>query len=122
MDNLALALASSGNKLRSLKADVSEWHSSFRASRREEVVIARLRVGHTYLTHNYLLCGQVRPDCPMCAEPLTVQHVLLDCPGYRVARISCGLPASLAEVLGNDFQALQRVLRFLKVIRLFKNI
>src|SRR5207253_2990668 len=89
------------SKLRSVKADVSECHSSFRASRREEVVIARLRVGHTYLTHSYLLCGQVRPDCPMCGE-----HILLDCPSHRVPRISCGLPDSLAEVLTNDFQAL----------------
>ena len=86
------------------------------------MVTARLRVGHTYLTHNYLLRGQIPPVCTMCGEPWTIQHVLLDCPGYRVARISCGLSASLAEVRQNDFLVLQRVLLFFKGIKLFKSI
>ena len=44
-----------GNKLRAIKNTISTWHSVSRRNRREEVVLARLRIGHTHLTHPYLL-------------------------------------------------------------------
>ena len=53
----------SGNKLRVIKPTLSLWRSSLRRSRREEVVLCRLRTGHTYATHGYNLCGDDRPRC-----------------------------------------------------------
>ena len=46
--------------------------------RREEVILARCRIGHTRLTHAYLLQREEQPECVFCIEPLTVKH-LLDC-------------------------------------------
>ena len=37
-----------------------------------------LRIGHTYITHGYLLRDEVAPKCIPCNEPLTAKHVLLD--------------------------------------------
>jgi ribonuclease HI len=42
------------NKLREIKADITAWQTSVRNVRREEVVLARLRIGHCVLTHSYL--------------------------------------------------------------------
>ena len=97
---------SQGNKLFALKNRVSRWRSSARRCRREEVTLCRLRIGHTYGTHGYLLCGADRPSCPRCRAPLTVKHVLLQCPLLERERINCfGLPSSqltLSSVLGDS--------------------
>ena len=51
------------NKLMELKPTLEPWQASSRKSRREEVILCRLRVGHTYGTHGYLLRGEERSMC-----------------------------------------------------------
>ena len=67
------------NKLHSIKPIISDWSPCYRENRRDEVVLARLRMGHTYVTHSCLLKGEDRPWCMACDEPFTVKHFLLDC-------------------------------------------
>ena len=43
-----------GNKLHDIKPTIGEYQSVVRIIRREEVVLARLRLGHTRVTHSYL--------------------------------------------------------------------
>ena len=42
-----------GNKLLDIKPTIGEYQSVVRNIRREEVVLARLRLGHTRVTHSY---------------------------------------------------------------------
>ena len=49
------------NKLHSVKPVLGEWLPSFRTVRREEVVLARCRIGHTRYTHSFLLQGEQPP-------------------------------------------------------------
>ena len=42
-------------------------------------LLARCRIGHTRLTHAYLLQREEQPECVFCIEPLTVKHLFLDC-------------------------------------------
>ena len=44
-------------KLRSIHPDVLPWGLPCRLDRRSSVVITRLRIGHTYLTHRYLMAS-----------------------------------------------------------------
>ena len=74
------------NKLRLTKPSVEPWESSNCASRQEELILCRLRIGHCYETHSYLLKGEDPPECDKCDLPLTVKHVLLDCPSLETAR------------------------------------
>ena len=82
-----------------------------RRNRKEEVVLCRLRIGHTYATHGYLLRGEDKPLCTTCRTPLTVGHILLVCPKYAVKRtrylghISRDLTAQ--HLLGDDSQWIQ---------------
>jgi hypothetical protein len=41
---------------------------------RDEVVLCRARIGHTHLTHSYLLKGEDQPECIPCQCALTVKH------------------------------------------------
>jgi len=48
-------------------------------SRYDSVLLNRLRIGHSRLTHSYLLCDDDPPTCQSCGIPLTVKHILLEC-------------------------------------------
>jgi hypothetical protein len=50
------------------------------------VVIHRLRVGHSHLTHSYLLKKEQAPISESCLVPLTIEHVLISCSEYSVLR------------------------------------
>ena len=52
------------NKLHATKPLIGEQPSPYRSIRRDEVVLSRLRLGHSYLTHCYSLKGGATPG--MC--------------------------------------------------------
>ena len=106
------------NKLRHIKATVRPWVSSRRASRREEVILTRLRIGHCYLTHGFLLRGEEPPICADCGTAVTVPHLLLNCVVYRNERERAGLSWDLPIALGDDPTLADRVLLFLRESRL----
>lgn len=75
------------NKLRLLKESIRPWSSASRRSRREEILLCRLRIGHTRLTHGHLMERRPAPYCDDCLVPLTVAHVLSECPSYEDTRL-----------------------------------
>ena len=44
--------------------------------------MARLSLGHTRVTHSYLLQGEEQPQCVGCDAPFTVRHFLLECADF----------------------------------------
>ena len=107
--------SSGSSKLRAVKPVLMPWSSSFRASRREEVQLCRLRIGHTLATHRHLLCGDSRPRCSRCGESLTVTHVLVSCRylARERARFLGSTPLSLRNLLDDHSTNICQVLRFL---------
>ena len=70
------------NKLHSIKPILSEWRPAYRMDRKEEVVLTRLRIGHSYATHSFLLKGEEQPMCIPCDAPFTI---LLNCVDFENA-------------------------------------
>ena len=66
------------NKLKEIKPNIGP-NQRIRLARRDEVVLHRCRIGHSYLTHAYLLKGEDAPFCIPCDQPLTLKHILVDC-------------------------------------------
>ena len=60
------------NKLHEIKPVLGK-NNIYRSLGREEVVLTRLRIGHTRLTHSYLLKREDQPFCISCNEPFTVK-------------------------------------------------
>lgn len=54
--------------------------SCTRLDRHDDVIITRLRIGHSRLTHGHHLVGRRRPQCESCSNVLDVKHILVDCP------------------------------------------
>jgi hypothetical protein len=46
---------------------------------RDEIIIHRLTIGHTYLMHGHLLRGKTTPRCSSCQVELKVEHIRLHC-------------------------------------------
>ena len=89
------------NKLRGIKSDLACWENNTHPNRKIEVVLARLRIGHTRLTHGWLMAGDASPLCEDCREPLTVAHVLVECAALTAKRVQhLRPPYTLESVLG----------------------
>ena len=110
--------ANQNNKLFVTKPSLGEWFPGLRTNRREEIILARLRIGHTYVTHSYLLKGEEEPKCIPCNEPLTMKHVLLDCVDHAPARQRYFDVDSMATLFNTV--KLESVFDFLKETNLYK--
>ena len=100
------SLAREGRKLREIKKDVKDWTSSHNKSRRIETVLARLRLGHTNITHVYLMQGQTEPPkCDRCRVTIAVKHLLLECRKYVTICNKYFRNPTLSDMLAesNDF-------------------
>ena len=78
-----------GNTLLEIKPTIGELQSVVQNIRKVEVVLAGLRLGHTKITHSYLLLGEEQPQCVGCDAPFTVRHFLLECGDFAQVRNNC---------------------------------
>ena len=108
--------------LKGIKPTVGYWSTSARANRREEVVLSRLRLGHTLLTHKHVIDRMPPPDCDLCHCPLDVPHLVLDCRKFQSARrhlqaacqkanLDMNLPTLLGDQNASIIDALFKYLR-----------
>ena len=67
------------NKMREITNRISPW-TYLSSSRRREVVLCRLRIGHTLFSHGFLMMQNYQPFCSDCIVPLTVRHLFVECP------------------------------------------
>ena len=77
------------NKLLDIKPTIGEYQSVVGNIWKGEVILARLRLGHTRVTHSYLQQGEEQPQCDGCDTPFTVCHFLLDCGDFAQERNNC---------------------------------
>jgi len=105
------------NKLLEIMPEISPWPKGQRRDRREEVVLARARIGHTHLTHGYLVRREIAPECYACDCPLTVKHILTDCADFTHIRQNFYRVASMKQLFAEVEPSL--ILSFLKEIGLF---
>ena len=66
-------------------------------SRYDSILINRLRIGHSRLTHSHILCGDL-PTCQLCGLPVSVRHILVECVGLRDIRTKYFTVSSVAEL------------------------
>ena len=52
---------------------------SFYNTKKENTVLDRLHIGHSYLTHSFILRKEEAPVCVACDVVLTVKHILNEC-------------------------------------------
>ena len=66
------------NKLLEIKLTLGEWKQSFK-NWKEEITLSRVRIGHTRITHFYLLEGKQQSMRYACQTKYTVKIILFEC-------------------------------------------
>ena len=109
-----------GNKLFEIKPVLGQSQPVVRNVRQEEVVLARLRIGHTRITHSYLLKREEPPYCFGCDTFFTVRHFLLECGDFSHIRNKYFHVDTIRQLF-NDVP-IDNVFLFLKEINLFNKL
>ena len=110
------------NKLREIKDTTKPWISSSQNNRRNEVILTRLRIGHSKLTHGHLMCTphNSAPMCEQCNTQLTIKHILSECPKYLNQRNILFHAQSFKEILSeNEKFSTEKIFRFLKFYKMY---
>ena len=79
--------------------------------------MAWLHIGHSFLTHSFLLKGEEPPVCIGCDKRLTIGHILLTCLDFIEIRESHFTAKSL-RMLFKDISP-EEIFNFLKEIYIF---
>ena len=109
-------------QLKLVKPDLGSWTSSVRKNRIEEVVLCRMRLGHTVLTHSHIMDRLPPPRCDTCGTVLHVLHILIECRRYRRERRDlhaicrhARVPMNIVSLLGDkDLAITDAVFAFLR--------
>lgn len=91
-----------------------------RKIRKEEVVLTRLRIGHTYITHQHILKNEESPICVPCQEVCTVKHILINCHYLRQIRSKHYKSDNLKDLFENNNPS--KIINFIKEIGIVRKI
>ncbi|KAG5887838.1 hypothetical protein JTB14_024321 [Gonioctena quinquepunctata] len=97
-------------KLRSVKP--KKWQFPINITRRDQVLITRSRIGHTNLTHSYLMTNSEQQVCEICQVSLTVKHIIESCVTYDRFRNQTGMENNHNLALSNDLKCSAVLLNF----------
>ena len=86
------------SKLHRIKPTIEAWPNL--PNRKESVILTRLRIGHTRISHGYLMTRGRPPEC--CGSELTVEHIMTKCKKYKDLRRKYELPEDLTVLLGPE--------------------
>ena len=85
------------NKLHSIKPKLQP-RKPLHLSRRDSVVLTRLKIGHTPLTHQFLLTQEEKPFCVSCQKDFTIRHILTDCAEFNEIRSDYYRPKNIKDI------------------------
>ena len=108
------------NKLHEMHSLVGKTPCSYGQNQKEQVVLTRCRIGHSRLTHSYLLNNEERPECIPCNSNFSLKHVLIDCVDVADVRQTFYNANSLSNSFTNV--AGDTILQFIKEINLYTKI
>ena len=108
------------SKLYSIKPKLKDRCPNTKRSRREDVILTRLCIGHTNITHSYILNEEPAPECIPCQERLTVEHILVKCTDLAPTRKLYYVENNMEDL----FEKVDpiNILSYLKKVNLYRKI
>ena len=87
------------NKLNKIMPQIGKSQKNqTKISRKEEIILSRLRIGHSYITHSYLLKKEEAPYCIPCQKPCTIKHILTECIDLKLIQQKYYLTTNLKQI------------------------
>ena len=111
------------NKLHEIQPNLTKIMRRGTNVRWWEIILARLRVGHTRLTHKFLMERSEIPQCDGCGDVLSIKHLILHCPAYADERRRYfGRTPTLRNCLVDYSELNGKLFNFLSAIDIINNI
>ena len=108
------------NKLLQIQLTLGEWRPALRKSRRQQVIISWLYIGHTRLIHSFILKQEQQLQCLTCQMHCTIKHILIECRDFNVIKKWLFKVNSLIDLFENV--KMDEVLSFLLETGLYQKI
>ena len=105
------------NKLYQHQSVIKPHNTIPLTKRRDDIVLTRVRIGHSHLTHSYLLAAEELPRCVSCDCVLSVKHILIECVEFSHIRTNFYDVPDLKTLFCDVSHS--RIVDFLKEINLF---
>ena len=105
------------NKLYQHQSVIKPHNTIPLTKRRDDIVLTRVRIGHSHLTHSYLLAAEELPRCVSCDCVLSVKHILIECVEFSHIRTNFYDVPDLKTLFCDVSRS--RIVDFLKEINLF---
>ena len=83
-------------------------------------MIPVLHIGHTRLTHSFILKQEQQPQCASCQTPCTVKHFLVECKAFALIRKRFFNTNNMKDIF--EKVNMDDVLSFLREKRLYQKI
>jgi hypothetical protein len=109
------------NKMKENKILLSKDRTYLTGNRSEDVFISKIRIGHTRLTHGYLMKAppeRVQHLCEGCGQ----MNLLVECTRYDGHRVRLRGDQGLRSVLAESEGTTKRIVEFFREIDLFDEI
>ena len=107
------------NKLHEIQPKLSERKGT-KLTRKNSVIYTRLKIGHSKLTHQYLVTNDEIPFCVGCQKNFTIKHILTECLDFRDTREKYYRTENLKTIF--DVVSPEKVLNYLKEINIYNKI
>ena len=109
------------NKLHEIMPQIGKSQKNqTKISRKEEIILSRLRIGHSHITHSYLLKKEEAPYCIPCQKPYTIKHILTECIDFKLIRKKYYLTTNLKQIFHQINP--KNLLGYLKEVHLYSKI
>lgn len=108
------------NKLRKFKTTTERWTTT--GTRREQVALSRIRIGHTLITHKHLFTKTDPDYCTTCNSQSTIEHIICNCIKYTQIRQKYIIPNTIKEALKNSISSNTNLIKYLKETKLLQQI
>lgn len=104
--------------LRQSKPTTLPWKD--RKEVKEQRILTRVRIGHTWISHGYILHKETPPRCKHCDDPLTIDHLLRVCPEYETSRTKHNITG--LSIYNNMEENETNLINFLKENKLIEKV
>uniref|UniRef100_A0A2S2P5Q9 RNase H type-1 domain-containing protein n=1 Tax=Schizaphis graminum TaxID=13262 RepID=A0A2S2P5Q9_SCHGA len=101
------------NKLREIKSTTDRWINPTNLTREQEVILTRLRIGHSWHTHKHLMDKTDPEPCITCGSEISIKHLLLECRQFNDERSKYNMPSTISECLNNEPLNIYNTLSFI---------
>ena len=110
--------------LQHIKPSIGLWKTALTSiPRRSQVVLNRIRIGHSLLTHVHLFKREPAPPCPFCSQlTLSVLHLLEHCPALSQIRGQILHKWATPSLIMDSSDSIQALFAFLHTTKLFHRI